>query len=109
MRDPLLETTIQGPIEVHRVSLVDHAPASDEVDYRWFVALVRDPRRCKTSCRCAPAMRRSGPELSSRLGRSAGARSPSLRRVGYWYDASTSSAGSRPTSAAVPATTGRHC
>ena len=91
--DPLLETTIQGPLEagVHRVSLSEHgARLRPGVEYRWFVALVRDPERRSEDVVSGAAIRYAppGPELSARLSAAAPARAAHLyAESGFWYDA----------------------
>ena len=91
--DPLLETTVPGPLEagVHRVSLSEHAVRLQPgVDYRWFVALVRDPERRSQDLVSAAAIRYTppGPEQSERLSAAPAARAAHLyAESGFWYDA----------------------
>jgi hypothetical protein len=90
---PLLETTVAAPLEagVHRVSLAEHgARLRPGVDYRWFVALVRDPARRSQDVVSGAAIRYTPPgaELSARLSAASPARAAHLyAESGYWYDA----------------------
>jgi hypothetical protein len=90
---PLLETTVPAPLAagVHRVSLAEHGVRlRPGVDYRWFVALVRDPERRSQDVVSGAAIRYTppGPELDSRLSSASPARAAHLyAESGLWYDA----------------------
>jgi hypothetical protein len=91
--DPLLETTVPGPLAagVHRVSLSEHGVRlAPGVDYRWFVALVRDPARRSQDVVSGAAIRYTppGPEQSARLSAAPPAHAAHLyAESGLWYDA----------------------
>ncbi len=91
--DPLLELTLPGPLEagVHRVSLGEHGVRlAPGVDYRWFVALVRDPERRSQDAVSGAAIRYAppAPEQSARLSAAPPARAAHLyAESGLWYDA----------------------
>jgi hypothetical protein len=90
---PLLETTLPAPLSagVHRVSLAEHGVRlRPGVDYRWFVALVRDPERRSQDVVSGAAIRYTppGPELDSRLSSAPPTRAAHLyAESGLWYDA----------------------
>jgi hypothetical protein len=90
---PLLEVTLPGPLAagVHRVSLAERGVRlRPHVDYRWFVALVRDPERRSQDVVSGAAIRYAppAPELGARLSAAPPARSAHLyAESGYWYDA----------------------
>lgn len=91
--DPVVETMIQGPLEagVYRVSLAEHgARLRPEVEYRWYVALVRDPERRSQDVVSQAAIRYTPPthELSARLSAAAPAGAAHVyAESGFWYDA----------------------
>jgi hypothetical protein len=90
---PLLATTIQGPLEagVHQVNLAEHgARLRPDVEYRWFVALVRDPEQRSEDAVSGAGIRYTppGPELGARLSSVEPARIAHLyAQSGLWYDA----------------------
>jgi hypothetical protein len=91
--DPLLELTLPGPLAagVHRVSLGEHGVRlAPGVDYRWFVALVRDRERRSQDIVSGAAIRYAppAPEQGARLAAAPPARTAHLfAESGYWYDA----------------------
>jgi hypothetical protein len=91
--DPVLETTTQGRLEagVHRVSLAEHgARLRAGTEYRWYVALVRDPARRSQDVVSEAAIRYMppGPELGNRLSAAPPASAAHVyAESGFWYDA----------------------
>jgi hypothetical protein len=90
---PLLETTLTAPLAagVHRVNLSEHGVRlKAAVDYRWFVAMVRDPARRSQDIVSGAAIRFTPPasDLSTRLSAaSAGRAAHVYAESGVWYDA----------------------
>ncbi len=90
---PVLETTLPGPLAagLHHVSLAEHgARLEPNVEYRWFVALVRDPERRAQDAVSVAAIRLTppGPEIRARLAAVAPASTAHLyAESGLWYDA----------------------
>lgn len=90
---PLLELTFSAPLAagVHRVSLAEHSVRlAPGVDYRWFVALVRDPERRSQDAVSGAAIRYAlpAPDQSARLSAAPPERAAYLyAESGYWYDA----------------------
>ncbi|MGH7291264.1 MAG: DUF928 domain-containing protein, partial [Myxococcota bacterium] len=90
---PLLEMTVPGPLEagVHRVSLAEHRVRLDPgTDYRWFVALVRDPERRSQDVVSVAGIRYTpaSAELSARLAAAPlGSTAHLYAESGLWYDA----------------------
>jgi hypothetical protein len=91
--DPLLETTLPGPLDAGllRVNLAERGVRlAPGVDYRWFVALVRDPARRSQDVVSGAAIRYEprGPELDRRIADAAPASAAHLfAESGLWYDA----------------------
>jgi hypothetical protein len=91
--DPVLELSLPGPLAagVHRVSLGEHGVhLAPGIDYRWFVALVRDPERRSQDLVSGTAIRYvpPTPEQGARLAAAPPARTAHLyAESGYWYDA----------------------
>lgn len=91
--EPVLEQAIAGPIDagLHRVSLAEHgARLRPDVEYRWYVALVRNPGRRSADVVSGAAVRYTpaGPELGGRLAAAApGSVAHLYAESGYWYDA----------------------
>jgi hypothetical protein len=90
---PLLATTSSGHLEagVHRVSLADHgARLRPDVEYRWFVALVRDPEERSEDVVSGSGIRYAppAPELSALLAAASPGHAAHLyAQSGLWYDA----------------------
>ena len=90
---PLLELSLPAPLAagVHRVNLSEHGVRlSPGVDYRWFVALVRDPERRSQDVVSGAVIRYTplGTEQSNRISGAPPARTAHLyAESGYWYDA----------------------
>jgi hypothetical protein len=90
---PLLATTSSGPLEagVYRVSLAEHgARLRPGVEYRWFVALVRDPDERSEDVVSGAGIRYASlePELGARLAAAAPGHAAHLyAQSGLWYDA----------------------
>ena len=91
--EPLFEQAIPGPIDagLHRVSLAEGgARLRPGVEYRWYVALVRNPARRSEDVVSGAAVRYTppGPELAGRLSTAPPASVANLYAAsGFWYDA----------------------
>jgi len=91
--EPLLEQVFPGPLAagVHRASLAEHgARLRPGVEYRWYVALVRDPARRSQDVVSGSAIRFEPPgsELESRLSAATpGTSAHVYAESGFWYDA----------------------
>jgi outer membrane biosynthesis protein TonB len=91
--EPLLSAAIPGPIAagLHRVSLAQRGlRLRAGVDYRWYVALVRDPERRSQDVVSGAAIRftPADPESSVRTDTEAGPNAAhAFAAAGYWYDA----------------------
>ncbi len=91
--EPLLEAMLPGPHEagVHRLDLAARAvQLRSGVDYRWFVALVRNPERRSQDVVSGGAIRYAPPtgEIAARLSAPApGSAAHLYAESGYWYDA----------------------
>lgn len=91
--DPLLETTLEGPLEagVRRIRLADHRLHLEPgVTYQWFVVLVPNPNRRSSYKIAGGGIERVDPsdELRAELAAAGATRVPFvLARAGIWYDA----------------------
>jgi uncharacterized protein DUF928 len=90
---PILETRLPGPVKpgVHRIDLADYGVRlSPDVQYQWFVAIVRDPdRRSKDILAGGTIQRCQIPEgFGARVAATDLAELPTVYATGgFWYDA----------------------